>query len=169
MATKIDGLKEAFANIKRKAVKDAGQKLAPEMEKIEATYKKGIRDGVNPKTGRAYRRLESDTIKRRRRLATVNQTHPAYSPNKSNVTFSGKLVDSIRFRLSLRPLLQIIIDVTGNHPRYRGITGGKIGKLTSNAQIAEGQAENGRPILSPSKKLIDNIRKAYERALRKVL
>lgn len=45
--------------------------------------------------GRKFKALKSLTIENRRRLANFNKTHPAFAPTKSNLTFSGQLINAV--------------------------------------------------------------------------
>ena len=58
--------------------------------------------------------LKESTKIIREALAGTNTTHPTFKVNKSNLTFSGQLVDAIVFRLLGRSLIRIEV---ANTPR----------------------------------------------------
>ena len=50
---------------------------------------------------RSFPGLKSSTIKGRDNLSRFNKTHPSYSKARSNLTLTGQLVDSIKFKVKL--------------------------------------------------------------------
>lgn len=59
--------------------------------------------------------LKESTKIIRQSLATKNPTHPTFSVNRSNATFSGQLIDSIVFELG-KTVIQIFVDNTRRIP-----------------------------------------------------
>lgn len=148
MATRVRivGLEKLSRRIKLqvgKAIKDS------EFEKELLTdLVKEIKDnGIEPG-------LASSTIRRRDRLATVNPTDAAYSAGKSNLTFTGQLLASLRSKFRVRGLV-FNFTAIGKHKPYKNMSGKKqkfkkklnedTGKLVSgapsNSDIFKGQSE----------------------------
>lgn len=130
--------------------------------------KEEIRKGINPQTGKKYRRLEKSTIESRRRLSQSNNTHPDFRLRKSNLTLTGALIDALKSRFSKSSSI-LTIFISGEHPGYKGKSGKQIkGSRKANAKIAGALAEQGRPILGISKKFAQEITRSIERALRRL-
>lgn len=114
-------------------------------------------DGFRFKTGKPFRKLHPLTIESRKRLAKYNPTHPDYKPSKSNLTFTGRLLDSIKARIQAKGSSIVLrIDVSGMHAPYKGSLG-EIGKAQSNRKIRKQLAAMGRDPLEMSKKANRNL------------
>jgi len=138
-----------------------------DLQSIASDLVKDIQSGKNPKTGRAYKGLKSSTIKRRKVLSKVNRTSSKYSPSKSNLTFTGNFLKSIKAKLTKQGNSKtIIIEPTGIHPGYNLVRGGKSSPV-SNKTIAEGQEAMGRNVITFSKKRVQQIRKKIQQLLRR--
>lgn len=98
----------------------------------EAVVKETIENGLGPS-------LQRSTIKRRERLATVNTTGPGYQAGKSNLTFTGQLLRSLRIKFVASRLVFQFTALKSRRP-YNLIRGGK-GQKTDNTTIFRGQAE----------------------------
>ena len=106
------------------------------------------------KTRRIRPELRAATIKRRGQLATTNPTGKAYSQGKSNLTFTGQLLASLRSKFRVRGLV-FNFTAIGRHKPYKNLSGKKqkfkrklnedTGKLVSgaprNSDIFKGQEE----------------------------
>lgn len=101
---------------------------------------KEVRDnGIKPE-------LAESTIKTRRYLQGHNSTHPAFRPDKSNLTITGQLLDSVRAKFIGSKLVFIVDSLKKKHSRYKtGGSGGK-SKLPSLRDILNWQAEAGRDL-----------------------
>lgn len=77
--------------------------------------KRIARTGKNPITGGKFIPLSKGWIKRRGQLAETNQTDPTYKQNRSNITFTGQLLNSMGKRIN-KNILQIMFE--GIHRRY---------------------------------------------------
>lgn len=109
-------------------------------------------DAFRFKTGKRFRKLHPLTIESRRRLAKYNKTHPDYSPTKPNLTFTGRLLDSVKARIQAKgSSIVLSINVSGMHAPYKGALG-EIGKSRSNKKIRTELASIGRDPLELSKK-----------------
>jgi hypothetical protein len=73
------------------------------------------RRGRNPITGGNFIPLSKEWIKRRGDLAKTNRTADAYKQSRSNITFTGQLLDSLSKRLTRTG---IAIVFAGIHKRY---------------------------------------------------
>lgn len=162
------GFDKAQKNIIKKIKKAGNVGMNRPLEREEKEYKRDRRKGINPKTGRNYKRLTENWIERKSRLAGKNVTHRSYRKNKSNLTFTGQLIDSIRFFFN-KTKFRVEIEVIGKHKPYIGVNGKNLGRSRTNADIAEALEDQGRPLVSLSKKLLRDIRIRYEKALRKLL
>ena len=109
--------------------------------------------------------LETKTEKRRKRLATVNTTDRAYSPARSNLTFTGQLLNSLKFSISG---LRIKIFPSGTRSPYNYIRGGQ-SKSVSNKIVAQGLAEKGFKFLGIGEPTERKIRSEIVRTLRRLL
>lgn len=115
------------------------------------------KDAFRFKTGRKFRQLKPKTIERRKRLAKYNNTHPEYKASKPNLTFTGRLLKSVKARIQAKgPSIILQIDVSGIHAPYKGPKG-EVGKPVSNKKIREGLAKIGRDPLELSKKANRNL------------
>jgi hypothetical protein len=137
-------------------------------EQIADVLKETNRDGIDPKTGLEHRALEPSTVNRRSKLSQVNSTHPKYSAGKSNLTFSGKLVDSIKaFSRPAKSLIEI--KVTGTHDQYKGLVKKKLGKRIRNEDIQKYLADQDRNLLGLSQEVSDKIIKIIKEKLVSIL
>tara|TARA_R100001510_G_C7649570_1_gene206994 strand:- start:300 stop:818 length:519 start_codon:yes stop_codon:yes gene_type:complete len=110
------------------------------------------KDAFRFKTGKRFRKLHPITIESRKRLAKHNKTHPDYSPSKPNLTFTGRLLDSVKARIQAKGSSIVLrINVSGMHAPYKSSLG-EIGKSQSNKKIRKELANIGRDPLELSKK-----------------
>lgn len=109
--------------------------------------------------------LETKTEDRRRRLSTVNTTDRAYSPARSNLTFTGQLLNSLKFSISG---LRIKIFPSGTREPYKYLRGGQ-SKSVSNKIVAQGLAEKGFKFLGIGEPTERKIRAEIVRTLRRLL
>lgn len=97
------------------------------------------KNGIEPE-------LEKSTKRTRRYLANYNSTHPDFQPDKSNLTLTGQLLDSLRGK-PVNKKFQIIIDsLSKKHSRYKTATNKGKSALPSLKQIFEWQKKAGRDI-----------------------
>jgi hypothetical protein len=59
-----------------------------------------------------FKNIKESTKRRRKSDAKYNKTHPTFSPNRSNLTFSGQLIDALRFQI--KGIANIVVDVAGS-------------------------------------------------------
>jgi len=144
---KLDNLQKKIRKVASDLKKDEfGERIRNEIVNKVRT------DAFRFKTGKKFRKLHPMTIESRKRLAKYNKTHPDYSPSKPNLTFTGRLLDSVKARIQAKASSIILkIDVSGMHAPYKSSLG-EIGKATSNRKIRKELAAIGRDPLELSKK-----------------
>lgn len=121
--------------------------------------KKGI--GVN-KTGQVggarkrLKALEKSTIARRK---SFKDLHPTTSPRKSNLTFSGQLLDSLKVKKISARKKSFVISPEGKRK----------GSSLANFEVAEFVDQNGRPFLGLSNKDLKEVVKLYQSSFAKLV
>lgn len=107
---------------------------------------------------------------RRQRLATVNSTDPAFlssKSKKSNLTFSGQLLNSFKYKLNMTALT-IGFYFAGSRTPYKGIKKPVLAGLKTNEELAK-QIEKTRPFVFVSQKLNELLTLKVIKALRRNL
>lgn len=139
-------------------------------ETIKDTLVEAVREqALNPKTGRKFKNLSKSTVEYRKYLAKHNKTHPNFSPTKPNLTISGRLLDSIKARITAKSKGVLFrLDVSGNHKRYKGAKG-LIGTEQTNKAIRGYLAEQGRDPLGLTDKSKGKIIRLITLAIRERL
>ena len=139
-------------------------------EVVKDTIVGAIREkSLNPKTGKKFKSLSKSTIKHRKYLAKHNKTHESYSPSKPNLTITGRLLDSIKARITAKARgIVYRLNVTGNHKRYKGKEG-LIGKEQTNKAIRGYLATQGRDPLGLTDKSKEKIVRLLTIAIRERL
>jgi len=92
----------------------------------------------------------------RDKLAAKNSTDPEYGSGKSNLTFTGGLLNSIKAKFVVGKFL-IRLEPTGTHSLYKRLTKRKTKtkrKRSKNQDIALGQEKMGRPVIIITDKTI---------------
>lgn len=146
-------------DIKSDALKD-------DIGKESVRYIKGkTRSGTNLETGKKHAPLKDSSIRARQYLDDFNSTDNTYSPKRSNVTFSGQLVESMKFEKVARGV-NILFPSDIRKP-YK--TANKSGKAYSNKKIYEYLVEQGRGFLGIDDTLKKNITSIIRRFLRRSL
>jgi len=129
----------------------------------------GMRKGINPGTGKKFKKLEDSTIANRKRLAKFNKTHKNYSSARSNLTFTGQFLDSIKATVEKsKNGVTMLIEPTGVHTGYNTPTGGRTDPIPNEA-IAIAQKDLGRSVFSISKVKLRKISLVIIQFLRKKL
>ncbi len=140
--------------------------------------KRVTRAGVSPVTGKRFKRLKASTIKTRTRLAKLNKTHKSFGESKSNLTFTGQLVNALVFAKFIRSSfteLNFFVNPTTRKKLRTGKKsrkGGKRSKPIDNARLGDIQAEGGRPFVGLDSKGFSMVTKIFKshllRELRKI-
>ena len=79
-------------------------------EFIVARIKAEARRGRPLNDSRKFKPLKSLTIASRKRLAQFNKTHPTFSPRKSNLTFTGQLIDAVDYEVKDNDIFILVAD-----------------------------------------------------------
>ena len=124
--------------------------------------KEEIKSGKSPATGKNFRKLKKtpkgrSTVDSRRRRAAYNTTDPTFSPDKSALTFSGQLVDSLKAKIKIgAKSIRVTIEPTGKRIPYKNKDGSntKGSAKKGNKKLAEYHAEGSpkRDLLGFTKK-----------------
>ena len=169
-------MSKTTVNFKLNNIQQKVKKIVNELkkEKFADTVKDLIvgairEDSLNPKTGKKFKSLSKATIRNRKYLAKHNKTHPDFSPSKPNLTITGRLLDSIKARITAKSKGLIYrLNVTGNHKRYKGKEG-LIGKEQTNKAIRGYLATQGRDPLGLTDKSKEKIVRLLTIAIRERL
>ena len=150
---KVTGLKRLRLQVLKEVDSAMGR---PEFLKIfvqdlvNEIKKKGVRPG-----------LEKATIQNRKYLARHNTTGKAYRANKSNMTFTGELLDSITARYIKSKRVFVI-----NAPRVKHKPYNKGSKKTATLREILGHLNKTRPLDSILKRLSKRLIKEIESQFR---
>lgn len=116
---------------------EIGQSL---VEDIKSTTQK---DGKSiPLKVTDFKLLKESWILRKRKLSQTNHTDEYHEEGKSNLTFTGQLLNSIVFKIVSKG--KLLFTFSGTHEGYVSESGQK-GKNISNEKLAKYVAEQGRP------------------------
>lgn len=117
---------------------------------------------------RKFKGLTRKTIASRKRMSRYNKTHADYSNRRSNLTFSGQLIDSIKgyVRVS-KSAIELI--PRGRRKPYRLKSGKRSKSRPLNVDVVRGQEDQGRFLMIPTKKQRIGIIKIFRSKLRRVL
>jgi hypothetical protein len=126
------------------------------------------------KAGRDLNKTKFDNVSnswrdRRVKLATVNNTDPLFQgkSKKSNLTFSGQLLNSFSFNLNLNQL-SLGFFFKGSRKKYKGLRKAELDGPATNAELAE-EIEKTRPFVFISQKLNQILTLKVIKALRRNL
>lgn len=164
-------VKFKLTNLQKKLRKIASDLKKEEFaETVTSEIVKKIRnDSFRFKTGKPFKKLAPVTIESRKRLKKYNKTHPSYKASKPNLTFTGRLLDSIKGKIRRKDSSIILrIDVSGMHAPYKTALG-EIGKPISNKKIRKNLAKIGRDPLELSKKATRNLTRILTAIIRERL
>jgi hypothetical protein len=167
--TNIQGLKnikdrvtKVFAEVLKDSqnVKEIGSSIAEE-------HKRLLRTGVSPANSSRLKPITKETKKKREYLSKYNATHEKYSSGKSNITFTGQLIEAITFKFIQPNTYEIFVEDSRHEP-YKG-KNGTIKSSATNATIAKGQKEQGRPMLGVTERMRAIVNRLMIRNLRRLL
>lgn len=112
--------------------------------------------------------LSKEWIERRKKLSDYNETDSTFSPTKSNLTFTGQLLNSLKHRILGKGKIEAYFD--GMHEPYKNKDGEPIGDEISNEDLATFVKEKGRPFVGirdlTARKINRIVRTYVRRALR---
>jgi len=138
--------------------------------KIKGTAK----TGKSLKNGSKFKKLASSTIKNRENLAKYNATSNVYSNKRSNLSFTGQLLYSIKYKINTRNS-RVIIRPTGDRKPYKNKSGGSTkGKTITNKQLGEIHDQGmgsvpARPFLDIDNETQNQINILFKKFLRRKL
>lgn len=140
--------------------KDDAAELAIKNIQIETRKQKFIKDGSSqPAIGEPWK-------ERKRELAKYNTKGKSYSPNKSNLTFTGQLLESLQ---RAKHKTKVIIEPTGTREPYRDKNGVIKSKKLTNKKLAGYLKEQGRYFLGYNDKLKKAVKKKLLEHIRRNL
>lgn len=128
----------------------------------ETRNRKGFDDNGKRSTLPA---ISTDWAKYKNKLAAKNKTHPTYAKARSNLTFTGQLLDSLKAFFKGRT---ITIKPTGTHKGYKQLKGGT-SKNVANKVIADGLEDMGYKFLEIDDKTEKKIKTEITRFIRRLL
>lgn len=105
---------------------------------VVASIKESVRRGISPATGRPIPPLAESTIDRKRKLSRINSTSKFYQEGKSNLTFTGQLLNNLTHASFQSPDLlkiRIFTNPTDRRP-LNGLRGGKL-ETTDNLRVQQ--------------------------------
>lgn len=121
--------------------------------------------GKDTQTDQPFKPLAQSTIARRRVLSRNNATDGKYSPARSNLTFTGQLVNSIKATIQVARG-RITIEPKGVHKAYRGIRVRRLGRNIQNKALAAHLEDQGRTLIGSSPKTQERIVSRIRASLR---
>jgi len=129
--------------------------------KIEKYYRESSRV-------RKFSKLTKSTKVNRGKMARYNKTHKKYSRNRSNLTFSGQLIDSIKAFIKIsKSAIELV--PTGKRKPYTLKSGKPSKTKATNAEVVLAQAYMNRHLMIPTAKQRKNIIKIFREGVRRVL
>ena len=150
-------VKKELAQILRKIKAD--KRLAEAV--VEETKKGNFADGEGKIPA-----LKPSTIERRKRLSEVNRTGSDFSPGRSNVTFSGQLLNAVKGLVKNNATIEVFVS-DSIHNQYKGIKKNRLGKPMRNREIAEHLADQGRDFVRVPKDELEAVTKDFTKELAK--
>lgn len=169
----IDRLKTKLNSTRKlinKAIKDKAL-----LDDIGNNFTKRIiadaKSGKIPGTKNSYKPLAKQTIDNRQRNAKFNILSQDYKLKKSNLTYTGQLLESIKHKV-VPSRARIEINAMGMHKPVRGKRG-PIGKAIPNKKLAEfhdkGKGVPRRIIFNISEKMENIAKSKIIRNIRRIL
>lgn len=161
-----------------KTVQDAIDSALDPIGKLAVKTIKGVtRSGgqIQPDAGTGTQpSLKQNSVKNRKRLSEYNKTHSTFSPGRSNLTFTGQLLDAVIYTTEQRGpqrIVKITVDDTLRRPYITSKSGSTSDQIT-NSELAEFQHEKGRRFIAINKELkqmiLNLIRRAIRRSIRNI-
>lgn len=140
--------------------------IGGQLVKLNQQY---VRSGLDAK-GNSFNPLSDKWIKRRKVLSKYNQTGPAYSHRKSNLTFTGQLIKAIQF-FSKPSEGQVVIELNEQKRTKYILPSGKksSGPRITNRKLGEHLASKGVVFIGLTQQMRDRANKILERKLRQLL
>lgn len=160
----IKNLEETTKKIVRAGIEDK-ETMQQAGQIIQRSIVGSARTGKNP-DGESFKPLSKAWIKRKARLSEVNTTSEFYKKSRSNLSFTGQLLDSFSFSIN-KNILSFFFK--GNRKPYKGIFKAQLEGPATNAELAE-SIEKERPFVflgdKPGKQVTIMIIRQIKRKLR---
>ena len=161
----IKGVEESTRKVLQKAINS--QELLNEVAVLVQRNIIGSARQGKTQDGVALKPLSKSWVERRKKLSEVNSTGTFYKPSKSNLSFTGQLLDSFTYEIS-RVNATIRLFFKGSRKPYKGIKKAALEGPATNRELAE-QIEQDRPFVFIGEKLNKIIVNKVKRSLRKQL
>lgn len=172
--TNVTGLKAVRSRLEKvfsEILKDSSQ-VNEIGDALAEEHKRLLRTGVSPATSSRLKPLTKETKKKRNYLSKYNATHEKFSAGKSNLTFTGQLVEAITFKFVNPNRFDIFVKSDRREP-YSGKSGPYSSNIPNNipnnAEVAKYQKEMGRPMLGITEKMRGIVNRLVIRNLRRLL
>ena len=111
--------------------------------------------------------LKEAWIKRRTKLSRSNNTDRDFEDGRSNLTFTGQLLNSLSSLIEGPGKIKIYLK--GIHKAYRNEDGQKVGKDLTNEKLGEYVAKQGRPFVGVRRVIINRINRLVRTYVRRAL
>lgn len=129
-----------------------------------------INQGISPETGSPFKPISKSWSDERDRLSEFNKTARGYQSGKSNLTFTGQFIKSIKFKIvSILGIKTIEVGAKGARKGYKYSKGGKRSKAPTNEQLGAYLKEQGRDPYGVSGRARKSIVNLAKRQIRKLL
>lgn len=165
---RITGVKGIGNNLKKIARLAVEEKT--HLDQLAIVVQKSIvgnaRLGRDP-NGEKFKELTESTIERKAKLAKVNETSDFYRKRKSNLTFTGQLLNSFKYKIT-QSTLTIQFFFEGFRKPYKGLRKEALETLATNKLLAA-KLEKDRPFSFISDKTKDVLVNLIRRKIRQQL
>ena len=137
------------------------------LKELAEVFKKSVvgsaRTGKDP-DGKKFKPLSKSWIARKKVLATVNQPSEFYSKNRSNITFTGQLLNSFKYKIN-KAEVAITFFFEGMRVPYRGVLKPELDGIKTNKELAA-KIEEVRPFAFLGEKTRDILINLIRRKIR---
>lgn len=165
---KITGVKKVGDNLKK--IVAAAVSDREHLESLAVVVQKSIvgnaRSGKDP-DGNKFKPLSDSWIERKSKLSKVNNTSEFYRKRKSNITFTGQLLDSFKYKV-VQATLTINFFFDGFRKPYKGLRKEALETPATNKQLAS-EIEQVRPFVFVGDKTRDILVNLIRRKIRQQL
>lgn len=159
-------LDKKLEEIRRRAV--SNELLTEIGETLVRMNAKNARTG-KASDGSSFPPLSEKWKEQRGQLSNINKTHLAYSKNRSNVTFTGQLIDGLTYSINQ---INKSVDVYFNNlvrTPYKNLNGTSRKEILTNAEIAEYLSEKGWKLIGINQEMGDRIKFLIDSSIRSIL
>lgn len=132
--------------------------------------RKSIRQGKNPNSGESFPALSPEWIKRRNRIAPRNELAEFYRPRKSNLTFSGQLLDALHYKSDTSDRSVTVKFLDSRRKPYRGVKNNELkGRGLTNKKLAGYISERIGEFIGLTEQMEKRVTSIIERRVRSLL